>query len=274
MFVPSHNENLINSALKSEADILIFDFEDSVPLGDLKQKARQLYNNFYRVAKTKFTIWVRVNDVKSDQLNNDFKALLEFAPDVILYPKVETRDDFEDRMALQYSLGLTSKGAALIESPLGLVNISEIAKSKFISALIFGNEDYEAEIFSRTGQTAADILPVRATIAINAKANDLLAIDTVTIDFKNENLLRDQISSAVRLGFDGKLCLSPREVKVVNELFSPTKQEIAEANKILELNELSIKNGSGVALMSSKFIGPPMVKKAQKLISYYERGRK
>lgn len=198
---------------------------------------------------------------------------MEFPPDVILYPKVETRDDFEDRMALQYSVGLTSKGAALIGSPLGLVNISEIAKSKFISALIFGNEDYEAEIFSRTGQTAADILPVRATIAINAKANDLLAIDTVTIDFKNEDLLRDQISSAVRLGFDGKLCLSPREIKVVNELFSPTKQEIAEANKILELNELSIKNGSGVALMSSKFIGPPMVKKAKKLISYYERGR-
>lgn len=267
LFVPAHRENLIEKAIGSQADALIFDFEDSVPDGVSKQEARRIFQKYRAAAGAEHSVWVRTNSPDSGLYRDDVKALAEAPPDVVLHPKVESRDDFEIRMAQQYSAGITSRGAALIESSAGVANIAEICRSHFIHAVVFGNEDYEAELFCLRPQRTSEMLVARGSIALHAKANGVLAVDTVTIDFHDRALLEDRVDTAVRLGFDGKLCLSPKELEVVNNAFAPSPEDIAEAHKILELNRIALSEGKGVSNASNTFVGPPMVKKAQRIIA-------
>lgn len=267
LFVPAHRETLIIKAIASAADTLIFDFEDSVPDGTIKDDARRIYQEYKDAANQRHAVWVRVNDPSSGQYADDLQALRIAQPDAILHPKVESRDDFEIRMAQQYSEGVTSRGAALIESPSGVANIADICRSRFIHAVVYGNEDYEAELFCLRPQRTSEMLVARGSIALHAKANRILAIDTVTVDFKDETLLEERIDTAVRLGFDGKLCLSPKEIAPVNRAFSASAEQIADARKILELNHAAKLIGHGVSIEDKTFVGPPMVKKAKRLVS-------
>lgn len=267
LFVPAHRDTLIKKAIASEADTLVFDFEDSVPGNTCKDDARRAYQEYKDAANQSHIVWVRVNSPASGQYADDLRAMQDFQPDAILHPKIESRDDFEIRMAEQYSKGITSRGAALIESPAGVANIAEICRSHFIHAVVFGNEDYEAELFCLRPQRTSEMLVARGSIALHAKANGVLAVDTVTIDFHNKELLEERVDTAVRLGFDGKLCLSPKELEVVNYAFSPSSEDVAEAHRILELGRAALREGKGVSIASNTFVGPPMVKKAKRIIA-------
>lgn len=267
LFVPAHRENLIKKAIVSQADALIFDFEDSVPDGVSKQEARYLFQKYGPGARVEHSVWVRTNSPEADLYRDDLKAMTETQPDVVLHPKVESRDDFEIRMAQQYSVGITSRGAALIESPVGVANIAEICRSHFIYAVVFGNEDYEAELFCLRPQRTSEMLFARGSIALHAKANGVIAVDTVTIDLHDRAMLEERVDSAVRLGFDGKLCLSPKELELVNNAFAPSHQDVEKAHKILELSRIATSEGKGVSNASNTFVGPPMVKKARRILA-------
>lgn len=269
LFVPAHKEALIEKAIKSSADTIIFDFEDSVPESDHKQEARDLYQKYLSEARKTHVVWVRMNDPASDFFHGDLKSMKSAQPDAILHPKIDSRDDFEVRMAAQYATGVLSLGAALIESPKGLANIAEICRSHFIHSVVFGNEDYEAALLCLRPQQISEMLIARGSIALHAKANGILAVDTVTINFKNEKYLTEQINSAVRLGFDGKLCLSPNELGIVNAAFTPTTEELSEMHRILELHHVASSAGSGVSQVSNTFVGPPMVRRAKRIIAKF-----
>ncbi|WP_300056775.1 CoA ester lyase [Sulfitobacter sp.] len=270
LFVPAHQENLILKAIGSEADTIIFDLEDAVPEGEFKQSARASFQKHVKAAQKQHTVWVRVNGPHSVYFDDDLKAMHPAQPDAILHPKIDCRDDFEIRMAAQYAAGITSLGAALIESPKGVANISDICRSHFLHGVVFGNEDYEAELQCLRPQRSTEMMIARGHIALHAKANEVLAVDTVTINFKDQAHLKEHIDIAVRLGFDGKLCLSPKELRVVNEAFAPSAEEVSDSYRVLALHQAASNAGRSVSQASGKFVGPPMVKRAKWLISKSE----
>jgi len=135
-----------------------------------------------------------------------------------------------------------------------------LSDSHKIQGVAFGNEDY----FADTG--CSDYSFARGMVVNCAKAYGKFAIDTVHTNVHDLDDLHKQCKRAYSQGFDGKLCIHPQEVAIVNQWFTPSSSEYYQAQRIIELSE----NEKGVAILDGVYIAPPMVKRAKKVIEKYE----
>ena len=156
----------------------------------------------------------------------------------------------------------------IIESALGVVKSYEIVTaSDKVCALAVGLEDYTADIGVERTNEGKESFYARSAVVNSAKAAGVQAIDTVFSDVDDMEGLRASVIEANALGFEGKGCIHPRQIKIVHEAFAPSGKEIEKAKKIvLAFNEAE-KNGLGVVALGSKMIDAPVVKRAQHTIN-------
>lgn len=278
MFVPAHNERLLNSAAKSEADVLLLDVEDSVQPVENKQTAR---DNIVRyVAEKRFhqMIFPRINDRESGHLLKDLIQLTVPGIDGFMYPKSYTGQDvyFVDKLleSIEYEKGLpvgTFRLIPLIETSAAVLNAQDICRaSQRVIAIAFGCEDFVTDLEGIHDHEGMSIFTARALIALAARANNVLPIDTVHINVHDLEDLEKNLKIARNLGFEGMLVLNPKELALVHKYFSPSTEEVDDAQEMLRLAEEAEKEGKGVAVKNNKFIGPPMIVAARKIIQKNE----
>ncbi|MBN1584552.1 MAG: CoA ester lyase [Anaerolineae bacterium] len=279
MFVPGHNERLLNSAARSDADVLILDIEDSVQPVDNKQIAR---DNIVRFVRSQTAgghrIFPRVNDRESGQLLKDVHQLTVEGIDGFVYPKSRDGHDvyFFDKLleTIEYEKGIapgTFKIIPLIETSAAVLNAQAICQaSTRVIAIAYGCEDFVADIGGIHDPEGQSLFTPRALIAMAARANDIVPIDTVHIHVHDLEDLERNLDVARNLGFGGMLVLHPKEIPLVHEYFSPTQKEVGEAREMLRLYGEAQREGKGVAIMNGKFIGPPMVIAATKTLRLHE----
>ena len=278
MFVPGHNERLLASAARSNADVLLLDLEDSVvPLVN-KQVARDKIRHWVTEGKfSNYKIFPRVNDRESGQLLKDIYQLTIPGVNGFMYPKSKTGDDiyFIDKLleTIEYEKGIeigTFKLIPLIETAAAVLNAQEICKaSKRVIAIAFGCEDFITDLEGMHDDEHQSLFTPRAMIAMAARANGVIPIDTVHIKVHDLEDLETNLIVAKKLGFEGMLVLNPKELPLAHHYFSPTAEEVKDAEQMLELFEEAQKEGKGVAVKDGKFIGPPMVIAAKKTLSKY-----
>jgi citrate lyase subunit beta/citryl-CoA lyase len=156
----------------------------------------------------------------------------------------------------------------IIESALGVIKLYDIASaSKNNCALAVGLEDYTADIGTQRTEEGRESFFARSMVVNAARAAGIQPIDTVYSDITNMDGLRNSVVEAKSLGFEGKGCIHPRQVKIVHEAFAPSEQEIEKAKKIVLAFEDANKKGLGVVSVGSKMIDPPVVKRADKTIN-------
>jgi len=276
MFLPGHNEKLLNSAAKSEADVLLLDLEDSVQPVENKQVARNKIRDWVsRGAFKNHYVFPRVNDRESGQLLKDVYELTIDGIHGFTYPKSEIGEDvyFFDKLieTIEYEKGIpkgTFKIIPLIETAAAVMNVQDICKaSDRVVAIAFGCEDFVADLEGIHDSDGQSINTPRALIAMAARANNIIPIDTVHINIHDLEDLEKNLIIAKNLGFEGMLTLHPKELPLVHKYFSPSYEEIEEAKEILRLFETAVKDEKGVAIMNGKFIGPPMVITAKKILA-------
>jgi len=279
MFVPGHNEKLLLSAGRTNADALLLDIEDSVQPFANKEKARTLILN--KVDQGIFKnhlIFPRVNDRESGELLKDILALTVEGIDGFVYPKAQTGQDiyFFDKLleTIEYEKGIkpgTFKIIPLIETTAAVLNAQDIIKaSDRTVSIAFGCEDFITDLHGIHDPEGESIFTARAMIAMAARANNVIPIDTVHIKVHDLDDLENNLKLAKKLGFEGMLILHPKELDLAHKYFSPDEQEIKDANEMIRLNEEALINNQGVAIMNGKFIGPPMVLAARKTIEKAE----
>lgn len=279
MFVPAHNERLMASAAKSEADVLLLDIEDSVQPSVNKQIARNSIKEW--VGQGKFSnhkVFPRVNDRESGHLLQDVYQLTIEGIDGFMYPKSKKGEDvyFFAKLleTIEYEKGIpvgTFKIIPLIETAAAVLNAQEICQaSDRVVGIAYGCEDFISDLEGIHDAEHQSLFTPRAIIAMAARANNVIPIDTVHINVHDLDDLEINLKVAKNLGFEGMLVLNPKEIDLVHRYFSPTEEEVNSADEMLRLSMEAEKEGKGVALMNGKFIGPPMVIAAKKTLKKHQ----
>ena len=275
MFVPAHNERLMNSASRSNADILLLDIEDSVQPVENKQVARD--NILRYIAEGKFEgrpLYPRINDRESGELLKDVYQLTVPGIEGFVYPKATCGQDiyFIGKLleTVEYEKKLpigTFKLIPLIETAGAVMNIQEICKAcTRVVAVAFGCEDFVTDLQGKHDLEGNSIFTARAMIAMGARACGVYPIDTVHIRVHDLEDLEKNLILSKKLGFEGMLVLNPKELPLVHQYYSPSEEEVAWAEEMIALSDAAFAEGKGVALKDNKFIGPPMIKMAKKIL--------
>ncbi len=284
MFVPAHNETLIESALRRDADVLLLDIEDSVQPTENKQIARDNIIKYLKAGKfDNRVIFPRVNDRESGHLLQDIYQLALEGVDGFMYPKAKKGEDiyFFGKLleTIEYEKKLprhSFKIIALIETPGAVMNIQDICTAcpERLVGVAFGCEDFMTELGGQHDSEGQSIFTARAMIAMGAKANNVVPIDTVHIRVHDLEDLEKNLILSRKLGFEGMLVLNPKELPLVHQYYSPSDEQVQWAKEMLELSEEAVKQGKGVAMKDNKFIGPPMVKMAKDILKLHSLCKK
>ena len=274
MFVPAHNQKLLDSSLRRDADVLLLDIEDSVPVCD-KQKARDNIKEFVTRTEAKGKlVFPRVNDRESGELLQDLYQLTIEGVAGFMYPKSTNAEDvyFVGKLleTIEYEKRIpvgTFKLIPLIETAGAIVNIKEICVAcTRVVAVAFGCEDYVTDLRGKHDPEGQSIFYARNAIVNAARAASILPIDTVHIKVHDLEDLEKNLILSKELGFEGMLVLNPKELPLVNRYFAPSEEEICWAEEMVQLSEEAMREGRGVAVKDNKFIGPPMLKMAQDIL--------
>jgi len=272
LYLPGNEPKFFVNAGLHSPDGIILDLEDSVAPAE-KDAAQLLVRNalrsidFYGAERM-----VRINQLPKGL--DDLKFIVPHNVSVILVPKCESAEQIHqlekevEKIKKQHKVENQIYFMPIIESTLGVIKAYEIASaSKNNCALAIGLEDYTADIGTQRTNEGRESIFARQFLVNAAKAAGIQAIDTVFSDVADMEGLRQSVLEAKSLGFEGKGCIHPRQIKVVHEAFAPTTEEIEKAKKIVLAFEEAEKKGLGVVSLGSKMIDPPVVKRAQRIIN-------
>ena len=156
-----------------------------------------------------------------------------------------------------------------IESPLAIMKLKKIARcDPRIDAFIFASEDYCAETGMRRTNTRKELYYPRSAVVTAAHAYNLQAIDLVCMDYENHDLLREECREGVEMGYQGKQAIHPGQIDIIHKEFSPRTEDIEYARLIVQGYQQHVQTGIGVFDLNGKVIDLPVVKWAERILSY------
>ncbi|PHS73433.1 MAG: CoA ester lyase [Cycloclasticus sp.] len=269
LFVQGSHQHRIEKSVAIPADVLVFDLEDAVSPSE-KECARRLVIDALK--STDFAnrqCVVRINGVTTPWFKDDVAALREIQNCAIMLPKCECAGDL-----VQLKTALKGHPAtiyALVESALGVFSVGELAKNLNAGdKLCFGHLDFATDMgLTNTEPSIGSIHYARNQVAIAACAFNVSAIDCLTLEMKNEAVIRQDVIDGMNLGFQGKLCIHPYQVDIVNEVYTPTKEQLLKANRILDEWEKVKADGQSVFTYENKMVDLPVVHAQQNILSRY-----
>ncbi|MPZ14384.1 MAG: hypothetical protein GEU73_08165, partial [Chloroflexi bacterium] len=271
-----HSERMLSKAIGlTNLDVAMFDLEDGVP-PQQKQEARETVVTFLAKEPGGPRRFVRVNAVQSTWLVPDLKAVIRPGLDGLVLPKVEDPDEvrlvsriLDER---EPSAGLAPGSVQLvaaIESARGLMDARAIAASSTrVIGLVFGGEDFGLDIglpTKREGE-ARELLYARSAFVVAAASARVQSIDGVWPDFRDADGLLEDAVQARRLGFTGKSTFHPNQIDTINEVFSPTAEDVAYATRVVDAFEEAQAAGQGSISLGGQLIDLPIVERARRVL--------
>ncbi|MBQ9255235.1 MAG: citrate (pro-3S)-lyase subunit beta [Bacteroidales bacterium] len=273
MFVPGNNPAMMSDAFIYGPDSIMLDLEDSVTMAE-KDAARLLVHNALKTIDYGNTeMVVRVNPLNTPYGKKDVEAVVKAGVDVIRMPKTETAEEVQELEAeierVETELGCLGRTQimAAIESTKGIINAYAIATaSKRMMGIALGAEDYCANLKTQRTPSGDELLLARETIVVAARAAGIYALDTVYSNLNDMETFRKEVELIKRLGFDGKSIINPRQIEIINEVFTPTEKEIEKAKTIVAAIKEAAAKGSGVIAVNGKMVDKPVVTRAEHTI--------
>lgn len=273
MFVPGNNPAMMQDAYIYGPDSIMLDLEDSVSMAE-KDTARLLvYNALKTIDYGDTEMVVRINPLNTPYGKKDIEAVVKAGVHVIRMPKTETSEEVveveREIERVEKELGCVGRTQimAAIESALGVVNAYAIATaSKRMMGIALGAEDYCANLKTQRSKDGAELALARETIVVAARAAGIDALDTVYSNLNDMETFRREVEFIKTLGFDGKSIINPRQIEVVNEVFTPKQKDIDKALAIIAAIKEAEKKGSGVIALNGKMIDKPVVTRAQRTV--------
>jgi len=275
LFMPGDSTRKIRKAAALDVDCVVMDLEDGVAWNQKEAARDTIVDALQTMDFGSSEKVVRLNPVGSRLEEADVKTTIMGRPDAYVLPKVETPaqiiwlDKMLDTLEHRHDLEPNSvRILALIETALGIMNLREIAQtSRRMDSLMFGAEDLMGDIGGVRTEAGLEIFYARSKMVTAAAAFDLQAIDMVYVDLKNVDSLRAECQQAVELGYRGKIAIHPDQIPVIQTAFSPTTDQISEAQRLIDAYEFYQSSGSGVFTMDGKMVDAPMLRAAEHVLA-------
>jgi citrate lyase subunit beta/citryl-CoA lyase len=275
LFVPGAEQRKLDRSRSAAADLLVFDLEDSV-VPDHKARAREQVADHVRSGGSAGPeMAVRVNPPESTYFEADLEAVVSAGARTIMLPKSESPEGLAQASAaaarLEAKLEVPSGSVrllALVETAAGISRVEMLAGADSrIDALCFGNADFSLDMgLPEPDPTTGVLLHARCRLAVAAAAAKVTPIDGVCLAVKDAAAFLEEGNFALRLGFEGKLCIHPAQVEIANSIFTPTTDQIETALRVIEGWEAAVADGRGVFALDGKMIDPPLVDIHQRVI--------
>lgn len=289
--VPANREKMLNKAFTLDADVIMLDLEDSVPVHE-KEEARARVVAAFKEQDWKGKVRsCRINGMDTPFAYRDIIDVVEQAgefTDVIVVPKVNDAAEIkaidylltqiEARMGLGRRIGIE----ASIETAAGMLRVGEIAfSSPRLETLVFGVADYGASLtmMSKGISGHGDMeefypghrwhFPL-SRMAMAAKAAGLSVIDAPYGDYKDPEGLRRSCLLSAALGYDGKWVIHPDQIAIINELYTPSTEDVERSKRILEAYGKAQCLGFGSLAIDGKMVDAASIRVAQMIFSQWE----
>jgi len=248
LFAPGDSERKMEKAAAGAADIVLLDLEDAVAEAE-KPKARSMVSAFLKAnAQHRARLWVRINPLQGPHALADLVAIMPASPGGIMLPKARGRADVD--LLDHYLTALEAAAGAAQGATRVIVLVTETAEAMFttgsyagaprVVAMTWGAEDLAdalgaSENRDADGSYGFTYQLARSLCLLGAAAAGVSAIETIQGDFRDEAGLRKRATQVRRAGFSGMLAIHPAQVDVINETFTPSAQELASAQEIVDL---------------------------------------
>ncbi|MFT5530002.1 MAG: citrate lyase subunit beta/citryl-CoA lyase [Candidatus Poriferisodalaceae bacterium] len=282
-FVPGANEKMLDKSLATEADALILDLEDAVT-PDNKDSARTTVAAWLRdVDFGRQERVVRMNPLDTPWGIADLEETMVHPPDSYLVPKINNRGEIErisgilTRLETEHGHELNSVKLLVLgtETPQGLLNIATLADHPRVDALTWGAEDLAAALGAKRNRnddgSYLDVFAyARVMCLLGATAWEVQPLDTVFVDFRDPEGLRAESLASAAMGFTGKITIHPSQIDIVNEAFTPSDAEVAEARELLALFEENAAAGRMAFSFKGQMVDVPHLTQARKIVALAE----
>ena len=287
LFVPGDSEKKLAKAESAQADALILDLEDAVSVPN-KETARELVKAFLKdrqKGRRPSELWVRINPLDTELALTDLTAIVAVAPDGLILPKANGP---EDVLRLSHYLDALEAQAELCRGAIKILPVAtETAISPFrlgdyahaglarLHGLTWGAEDLSSAIgasanVDSSGQWALPYRLVRSLTLFAAYAAGVQAIDTLYVDFRDDEGLRASCRASRVDGFTGRIAIHPAQVAAINAGYLPSTEEIEHAKRVLAAFDAA--GGAGTVALDGKMIDSPHRKQAQRLLDQMSLG--
>lgn len=257
LFIPGNTPAMIQNLDVFESDAIIIDFEDSVSTSD-KDSARNLIQNFLKKYNfKKLELYIRINDSESPYFLDDVQVTKNLNISGYVLPKADVR-------SIEKLNELSDKPIIpIIETPMSVLRCEEIAAAKNVKAILLGAEDLTKELGINRSTVATEILFARSKIVMACAAYHIESIDTPFTKKDMEEELIFDVTNAKNLGFTSKSAIHPNHIDTINTIFSPSKNDILEARRIVVKAQQSDK---GAFSLDGKMIDLPVIERAKNVI--------
>ena len=274
LFMPGDDLRKIEKGAALGADAVVLDLEDGVAT-NRKQAARVVACEALRsVVFGSTERLVRLNAPETGLSGEDLNQTVEGRPDGYVLPKVEsaaTVQTLSRQLAeIEHQHGWQAGSIrllAVVETARGIMQLQSIAESDpRLDALAFGAEDLAGDIGATRTREGWEVFYARGAVVIAAAANGLQAIDMIFTDLQDVDGLRAEAQRALQMGFAGKMAIHPRQVAIMNEVFTPSEEAAARAQALLHAFEEHQAAGTGVFAFEGRMVDMPVVRAARRLL--------
>jgi len=269
--MPSSNERALEKAKTLPVDALILDLEDAVA-PDAKDQARE---NACAAARSgaygRRELTIRVNGIGTQWHEADLAAACAAGPDGVVVPKVGSAEEVRQLVAAMESAGAPDHTQlwAMVETPLAMLHCEEIAAaSERLTVLVMGTNDLAKELHAEHVPGRHPLLTGLGLCLLAARATGTVILDGVFNDVKDATGFEAECVQGRQMGFDGKTLIHPGQVDVCNTVFAPSREQVEEAQGILQAWEAGA--GSGVVTHKGRMIEALHVDTARRVLSTHD----
>jgi len=266
LFVPGTRPDRFQKAMTCGADAVVFDLEDSVDAARKADGRRAVADFLTTTSASRTARFVRVNAPRSAWQKDDLAWIGEVAGciEAVVLPKVEAAADIE----LVAHAAPSGRVIPLLETARGIVNAAAIAAARAdVPALIFGAEDFTADLGIPRTTDGEELLLARSQIVLAAATTGAEALDAVFVDLTAPEDFRRDAVRARALGFRGKTAIHPDQIAAINEVFSPSADEVARARRLIDADAAARAAGEGAFRFENRMVDAPVVTRARRVVA-------